>query len=308
MCTISVIIPVYNAENTLKKCVESILLQSFADFELILVDDGSKDGSCELCDSFAQADKRVVVFHKINEGVCATRNFGLDRAKGEYVCFADSDDYVSPDWLKLLIQGIKNHPNSLVLSNVLMVEPDKQYLRYQCLQGECDHNEIWQRAGWGYSCNKIYRRDIIEQNHIRYDISLRVYEDELFVARYGTHTRNAFVIPEVGYYYVLSNQFEDKYWKDLNFEYMTYQYLELKKYNKRCSEFTVDRLVMFAYHRIIDDKSTFDEIVESLRNLIGTDIRYVKGGRKFAIRWLCTLNFLCAWKIVFKLYTTFNII
>lgn len=89
---ISIIVPVYNAGRFLDKCVTSILSQSFSDFELLLVDDGSKDDSGVLCDLYAQKDARVKVFHKENGGVSSARNLGLDNAKGEWIAFVDSDD------------------------------------------------------------------------------------------------------------------------------------------------------------------------------------------------------------------------
>lgn len=97
---VTVIIPVYNAENTLARCVDSILAQTFTDFELLLIDDGSRDGSAALCDEYAKKDGRVRVFHKENGGVSSARNVGLDNAQGEWLCFCDSDDYTYPCWLK----------------------------------------------------------------------------------------------------------------------------------------------------------------------------------------------------------------
>ena len=99
---ISIIIPVYNAENYLRRCIDSVLSQSFTDFELILVDDGSKDKSPQICDEYASQDTRVRVIHKANGGVSAARNDGLDIAKGEYITFIDSDDWVERDYLSTL--------------------------------------------------------------------------------------------------------------------------------------------------------------------------------------------------------------
>ena len=96
---ISVIVPVYNVENYLPRCVDSILSQSFTDFELILVDDGSPDNSGKICDEYAEKDNRVRVFHKPNGGVSSARNLGLDNALGEFVTFIDSDDYVGREYL-----------------------------------------------------------------------------------------------------------------------------------------------------------------------------------------------------------------
>ncbi|MGN1194229.1 MAG: glycosyltransferase family 2 protein, partial [Acutalibacteraceae bacterium] len=106
MPEISVIVPVYNAQMYLERCIKSILGQSFTDFELILVDDGSKDSSPLLCDEAAKKDSRVRVIHKKNGGVSSARNCAIDASKGKYLIFCDSDDYVEPDWLELMHQAI----------------------------------------------------------------------------------------------------------------------------------------------------------------------------------------------------------
>lgn len=95
----SIIVPVYNAETTLNRCVDSILAQTYRNFELILVDDGSRDRSAEIIDQYASADPRVIAIHKLNGGVSSARNAGLDRATGDYVAFIDADDYVDSNYL-----------------------------------------------------------------------------------------------------------------------------------------------------------------------------------------------------------------
>ena len=97
---VSVIVPVYNTEKYLPECIESVLFQSYTDFELLLIDDGSTDGSGLICDEYARKDFRIKVVHKSNGGVSSARNEGLDIARGEYVCFVDSDDWVCKDYLK----------------------------------------------------------------------------------------------------------------------------------------------------------------------------------------------------------------
>ena len=105
---VSVIIPVYNVEKTLPRCIDSVIGQSLKDIEIILVDDGSPDKSPEICDEYRCKDSRIKVFHKPNEGLGYTRNYGIERAQGEYVAFVDSDDYIASDMLdKLYNTAIK---------------------------------------------------------------------------------------------------------------------------------------------------------------------------------------------------------
>jgi len=102
MTKLSVIVPVYNAEKYLEECVESILQQSFASIEILLINDGSRDSSGIMCDSFAKKDSRIRVFHKDNGGVSSARNLGLDNARGEWICFVDSDDWLEQGYFEVL--------------------------------------------------------------------------------------------------------------------------------------------------------------------------------------------------------------
>ena len=105
---ISVIIPVYNVESYLSKCIDSILCQTYTDFELLLVDDGSSDASGKICDMYKENDNRIRVFHKKNEGVSKARNLALNNALGEFVIFVDSDDWIEPNTFELVLNQLEN--------------------------------------------------------------------------------------------------------------------------------------------------------------------------------------------------------
>lgn len=105
---ISIIIPVYNSDKTINRCVDSILSQTFNNWELLLIDDGSTDRSGELCDEYSAKDQRIKVFHKKNGGVSSARNLGLNNVKGEWITFCDSDDFVYPNWLKNYVDNISD--------------------------------------------------------------------------------------------------------------------------------------------------------------------------------------------------------
>ena len=110
---ISIIVPVYNSSKVLEKCIDSILAQTYKSFELILIDDGSSDGSGKICDKYADIDDRLKVYHRANYGVSASRNFGTEKAKGEWISFIDSDDYIDTTYLESFF------PNNLIESDLV---------------------------------------------------------------------------------------------------------------------------------------------------------------------------------------------
>ena len=126
---ISIIVPVYRVEPYLRQCIESILGQTYRDIEVLLIDDGSPDHSREICDEYAEKDGRVRVFHTENRGLSAARNLGLQEAKGEYIGFVDSDDWIEPEMYEVLLGRKKG---SYILKG-LMNTPNSPKQQYQCL-------------------------------------------------------------------------------------------------------------------------------------------------------------------------------
>ena len=126
-CLISIIIPVYNVETYISNCIESILNQTFKDFELLLIDDGSIDESGRLCDNYKKKDSRINVIHTKNQGVSKSRNLGIKKAKGKYIMFCDSDDYVDKYWCEKLYNTIKNNPNSFILCSFTVHNQREKY-------------------------------------------------------------------------------------------------------------------------------------------------------------------------------------
>ena len=124
MPEISIIVPVYKVEKYLRHCVDSILAQTFTDFELLLIDDGSPDNSGAICDEYAEKDNRVRVFHKENGGVSSARNLGLDNARGTYIMFCDSDDYVADNWAEKLYEFMNYNEANLSICGYNFVMTD----------------------------------------------------------------------------------------------------------------------------------------------------------------------------------------
>lgn len=184
---ISVIVPVYNAETYLRRCVDSILAQTFTDFELLLVDDGSTDASGKICDEYASADARVRVFHKPNGGVSSARNLGLDNARGEWIAFADSDDYVDCNWLDSMAPSTDKDCDlsccGFHLHNGTDVAVTNKGINFRGSNADLV-DKLSQIGMIGVLWNKLFRRSIIIENGLRLDERFIYREDEEFFFRY----------------------------------------------------------------------------------------------------------------------------
>ena len=193
MPTISVIVPVYNTEPYLHRCVDSILAQTFTDFELILVDDGSTDASGAICDKYAVKDSRVRVFHQKNSGAASARNTGICAAEGEYLAFCDSDDMVSPMWLKRMVD--------LAREDTLPVGAYCHACEQlgSIMDRDIDAGKPYPRSAYfafhtagiaGYICNALYCRAVVLKNRIQlreHQKNSDFNEDLLFALTYVRH-------------------------------------------------------------------------------------------------------------------------
>ena len=211
MPQVSVIVPVYNAQNTLGRCVNSILSQTFRDLELILVDDGSTDGSPEICRNWADLDGRVRIIRQENAGVSRARNRGLAEARGKYVQFADADDCVAPDMTEKLVEALRERPGDIVVCSCWQVgETQRSKLGlYTDDKLVLDHDEMWQemlRLVWDTSSmespwNKLYERNLIEANGLRFPEDLSLGEDFLFNLAYFRCCGGLVFLPDPLYFY-----------------------------------------------------------------------------------------------------------
>lgn len=195
---ISVIVPVYNVEKYLRRCIDSILAQTFTGFELLLIDDGSKDKSGEICDEYAKKDSRVRVFHKENGGVSSARNLGLDNALGEWVCFVDADDSVSPFYIEHLVQRIVCK-DQIVMSNVKNVEYIKENIS---LVGKTAIEYMVCNGLFALSGpqSKLFNLNVIQQKGIHYPEGVHMGEDGIFFTCYLCEVSKVSLSTEVDYF------------------------------------------------------------------------------------------------------------
>lgn len=216
MPTFSVIVPVYNSESCLERCINSILGQTFQDFELLLINDGSADSSGVICDRFAQHDSRIRVFHKLNGGVSSARNLGLANAQGEWIAFCDSDDRVFPEWLNIFVA---NMSFSDLVSQGMRFDYSSSYKNTRLIDVGVPYKgnnfseflDMMLDVGIvGYVMNKCFRNSIIRENNITFDTRFNIHEDEDFVLKYMACAKNVVSVEAVGYHYIVPN-YEHKY-------------------------------------------------------------------------------------------------
>lgn len=224
---ISIVVPVYNAESTIKECVDNILRQEFKDFELILVDDGSKDSSPQICDEYAVIDHRVKVLHKTNGGVSSARNHGLDYAQGEWVTFIDADDYITQGYL----DGVVDHNEDVLIKRyrkfdhlgIVSEREAEELLRLSDFTDFLSQylTDSLLRCPWA----KFYKRSLISD--LRFPIDMKIGEDAWFVFKYVAKCMSFAVIPHGEYMVRLAEDPDEvKYAISVNYAVNSLNYLK----------------------------------------------------------------------------------
>lgn len=294
-CKVSLVIPVYNVEKFLKKCLDTVLLQNFKDFEVILIDDGSTDTSGTICDEYQKKDNRINVIHKDNGGVSEARNLGILNASGDYLIFIDSDDYIKDDYIKLLVDGIESGPFQLACADYYISfnnnieihsRNDGMKENYTSVDGV---NELINKEKYqGYLWNKIFNRKIIVQNCIFFDTSIKIWEDLLFCLQYMKCIDTLIYIRTPIYFYVqhqnsaISNPnlwlenthliALDKMWEESKFAY--------GRFNEYISNYYCNELVGMLGKPICNDMEEVSEFMKKIANVNG------KLTRKHKLKWM----------------------
>lgn len=205
---ISVIVAVYNAEKTIKRLTDSLKAQTMPDFEVLLIDDGSTDSSGAVCDSIAKDDARFKVFHKANQGIGATRQFGIEHASGQYTIHADADDWVEPDYLELLYKEAVSSGADIVICDIMFENGKKAKCQKQeptSFDRNTLINDLVCRLNNG-PCNKLVRRSAYSDSDIRYPQDLNFGEDQLFNLNLLLAGVTVSYVPKALYHYdIVSN-------------------------------------------------------------------------------------------------------
>jgi glycosyltransferase involved in cell wall biosynthesis len=273
MPVLSIIVPIYKVESYLRKCIDSILTQTFTDFELILIDDGSPDNCPQICEEYKILDKRVILVHKENGGLSEARNYGLNIARGDYLGFVDSDDYIASTMYEVMINAIKETGSDMVFCDNLRVSSDGITTQSWGGEAKCYSHEEAMYAlltdkinsqAW----NKLYKRDLFKE--IRYPKG-RIYEDIATTYKYVHRCHKIAYIKTPLYYYTLrgdsicfTRNADRDYHIFLGFkERYEFAKEEYPQFVDECLKLMVEHGLLSCYHAIL---SSDDRRFEAIRN------------------------------------------
>ena len=237
MKKLSIIIPVYNVEKYLKKCIDSLIDQDEQDFEILLIDDGSPDKCGAICDEYANKDSRIKVFHKENGGVSSARNLGLDNASGEYITFVDSDDAVTLNYVSSIFSFVKKNAD-LTIFGVVRDTGKNHFIYKKQFENQIyediprDMGKLFSEFSFqaGSPVNKVFKRSIIEEHKIRFRTDLKVCEDMLFCLEYVKHIKTMLHTNSTLYTYICNPTSATQKRKLVYVSNKSDAYFEIKKY------------------------------------------------------------------------------
>jgi glycosyltransferase involved in cell wall biosynthesis len=257
---ISIIVPAYNSEKTIRRCLDSILAQTYTDWECLVIDDGSTDDTPAICDEYAAADSRFRVFHKQNGGVSSARNVGLDNAIGQWVTFCDSDDWVFPCWLTNYMENLSPEYD-VIIQGIKSTKPLGNKQRLSCGFDYSGNSSIaidymYDNDMLGFTVNKLFKASIINENKIRFNERLSFNEDGVFVIEYLSRAKKTCSTSKIGYYYYVPN-WSAKYERYNNME----EYLSLCK-----NALITHNAVAFHFYINCCTEGIIDSFIKALNN------------------------------------------
>ena len=249
MLKISVIVPIYNMEKLMRKCLDSILAQTFQDYECLLIDDGSKDGSPAICDEYATKDPRFKAFHKPNGGLSDARNYGIERAQGVYTIFFDPDDWVDADCLTDMYAKAQETDADMVMCDLYYNDPYRQSYSKQ-EPTSLNHNDVLKDLiigkVYGFTVTKLLRRTLYQQYDLQYPVGMYGCEDQYTMCKLLKNDIKIAYLPKAYYHYMhFGNDTLSRHYDET-----TYQH------DVKIRDMFVELLVDTPYKQLAYDKKT----------------------------------------------------
>lgn len=300
---ISIIVPVYNVEQYLSKCILSVLEQTYQDWELLLVNDGSPDNSDKICEEFAQKDNRIRVLHKENGGVSSARNLGLENAKGDYIMFIDSDDWISNDCLEVCKYEIEKNNLDALQFGFFSIYSDRKLAHINSSTSILSGEEYIQTNSfnvcvWG----GIYRRKIIEGNQLRFPIELKLAEDQIFVLSFLKETQRIKYLDRGMYYYYQRDESANHSSKSKD---MLLSCEQLSKFSNEwpIAKCYIDKMIVNFIMIIISNNDTHYRLLKKIFKKHSPKIKNIDTFKSFIV--LASVNFYLGY-LYFKCYIYFK--
>lgn len=334
---VSIIVPVYNTELYIEKCIRSIMEQTYKNIEIIIIDDGSTDKSGELVDKLKEEDERIYIFHNENRGVSYARNYGINMAKGDYIYCVDSDDYITNNTIEVLTDTIIKNGSDLVVcgyyndyieeKNVIR-QNDNTFFQEKILLTRDEYlnrmSEHIRSLYYGVLWNKLYKRSVIKKHNLLFREEISLGEDFLFNLDYLEHIENVIILPDYLYHHCylredsLTKKVDSWYeWNmtKLRLDYCIEKYKNIGVYNickKNLQKAMSIELIAPTYFIVENKQYTRKQAIEQLKiiyeNEINRNALYeVKGGTvmhkiaKFSLRWNNYNLFYFAIKLLIKI-------
>lgn len=316
MCLVSIVVPIYNVEKYLEKCIDSILMQSYSNIEVLLINDGSKDNSEYICKKYAQLDKRIQYFKKENGGLSSARNYGIDHASGDYLIFVDSDDYISKEMVKCLLETALSQDADIVECNYIEFNEDeilfddnysnqvdvKVFQPVEAIESLIRNIAITPNA-W----NKIYSKKLFDQ--LRYKVGI-YHEDEEIIVKLLSISSKVCKIDVPLYYYlkrsgsIMNSQLNKKHLDIIDIMNDRIESLHNLNINSRIIDLSIIRYSNICnelYARMCLSNTSFELEKKELDILRNRIIRYVLNSDTPLIKRLKAVQYYLFPKLTYKL-------
>lgn len=311
---ITIVVPVYNVEKYLSRCVDSILEQTYTDFELLLVDDGSPDNCGEICDEYAKKDSRIFVVHQNNGGLSAARNTGIDwfykQNRSDYIAFVDSDDWLHPDYLKILMNGVTENDVKISVCNYKRVTTEIPHQNYDDIEYEITSpedflvNHSWQ---YNYAWGKLYHKSMFDD--VRYPVG-KNFEDT-FTTYKALHKCEKIAYTDLQLYYYLRNEqgISRSPWKPSELVIFDAMQEQMQFYKEKNLQKAFDKeFQLFVHHhayqivRIKENKEDLKRNKATLKEIKKALRKYLKENKAIFNVHNMTYSYEAAYPVTMKLY------